>query len=181
MNNLAISSTVLLFVYYAGIAILVLLLAARITQVKRQGPEALPGPIPGEAIPRFATESLAGDHFQVPVGGERPTLILFVHSSCATCYEIMPEVNRFHDTFERDVATVVVMAGSQERAKHFVEETHAAPPVIVDAGLIAAVCNVNVSPTAVLVGTDSRVVKSTKGPSLTVPQMLAWLERSDPS
>ncbi len=173
-------SNSLLWVYYASIAALLLVLTARITQVKRRGPQVLPGLSLGDPVPHFTAEDLHGDAYGIPTAG-RPTLVLFVHPSCATCYEIIPKVNRFHHDFASDVEVIIVTAASREWAERFEKEAHPTPPVVVDAGLIAAAYRVNVSPTAVLVGTDSRVARSTKAASLSVPQLLSWLQQPNPA
>jgi hypothetical protein len=50
-----------------------------------------------------------------------------------------------------------------------------------DAGLIVAAYQVNIRPTAVLIVTNGRIVKSTNTASLTVLYMLAWLEHAEPA
>lgn len=113
----------------------------------------------------------------IPAKG-KPTLIVFTHPSCATYYELMPELNEFYTLHRSMMAVVVVCPAGLSDVKRFGEEAKPAPPLIADAGLIAASYNVNVSPTAVFVDTAGMIVRTTQSPSSTVPALLGWLQTS---
>lgn len=179
MNDILALSNGLLWAYYPAIAIVLLLIATRYAQLQRSQVQELPGLATGDPAPRFHTEDIRGTTVSIPVAG-RPSLIFFANSSCATCYTIMPQVNEFYDHQAERVPTVIVSIGDVARAEHFTTRANPKAPVVADQGLIAGAYRINVSPTAVLVGADGRVVKSTRAATLTVPELLRWLTQADP-
>lgn len=171
-------SNIVLWLYYSGIAAVLLLVAARVAQLQHQVPQPLTGLPPGTPAPQFTTTDLSGAPLTIPATG-CATLLVFASATCATCYEIMPQVNHLYKAYNSTIVTIIISPGSVARAKRFVEEAQSLAPLVVDAGLIAAAYQVNVSPTIVLIAADGQVIKCTRIASLAVSEVLTWLQQRD--
>lgn len=137
-------------------------------------PRLLPGVQPGELVASFRAETIEGIELDIPALN-RPALIVFADARCATCSELVPELDAFAAAQAPRLDVFVIVPGSVGLAREFARRTGLLAPTIADDGLIAASYRVNVSPTAVLLGTDGKVVRATRpGPSV-VPRLLRWI------
>jgi len=69
----------------------------------------------GDAVPAFVCETLSGEEFDSRDFRNKPTVLVFFNIDCKDCREEMPELQRFRDICEGDVARLMLVGRSEGR------------------------------------------------------------------
>lgn len=133
-------------------------------QAEVQDPRWLEDTVPvGATLPvpplglRYATSPRGVDWRRVL--GQEATALVFLHTSCSTCYLVASELRRTMKSIPSEWAIVpILMSASRERADQFLKETHlpTESTLVDDSGQdeLPRAINLHKTPVAVLVRAD---------------------------
>lgn len=141
MNAFLVMSNIALWILLLGVGFLLLgtlrslgLLKWRFEELEatrpaRKGREGLP---PGNKAPDFTLPATVGGEISLSNFAGRPVLLVFTRSGCGPCHDIVPELNRLHQTGEQQV--LVVNNGEPGATAEWAAEIRARFPVAVQEG-----------------------------------------------
>jgi peroxiredoxin len=111
----------------------------------------------GTPAPFFALPSLSGENVTLDalLAAGRPLVLVFVHSNCGPCGELLPVLGRWQHS---DALTVAVVAAGEDDVNRAKAEEHALSGVLLEDGQkVADAYGTTATPSAVLIGPDGKI------------------------
>jgi methylamine dehydrogenase accessory protein MauD len=142
LNALGLASYVVLWIGVLFLAFLLLgtlrslgLLRWRLEQLEATTPSRLGrrGLRLGKKAPDFSLPSVSGGEIALHDFGGRQVLLVFTQAGCAPCQQIVPELNRLHESREHQV--LVVNNSGPDVTRKWVSDVNARFPVVMQEGL----------------------------------------------
>ena len=133
---------------------------------------------PGEAAPDFSLPDRSGRSYSLANFRGRPLLIDFWATWCGPCRKTMPEVQRLHQEYGRDLQVVGInIEGNSPDVLGYLDEGGYTFPVLFDSGnwdsIVAMSYGVNSIPRTFLIDRNSRVLYAGHPRGLTEEQIQA--------
>jgi methylamine dehydrogenase accessory protein MauD len=111
----------------------------------------------GSVAPSFALPSLSGETVtsEALLAPGRPLVLVFVHSNCSPCAQLLPSIGRWQRSDTLTIA--LVAAGEREINRARAEEHHLGGVLVENGQKVAAAYRTTATPSAVLIGPDGRI------------------------
>ena len=112
----------------------------------------------GSVAPWFSLPSLSGETVTIDglLSTRRPLVLVFVHSNCSPCAQLLPSIGRWQRS---DAVTIsLVAAGDAEVNRARAEEHHLRGVLVENGQKVADAYRTTATPSAVLVGSDGRIL-----------------------
>lgn len=112
----------------------------------------------GSVAPTFSLPSLSGETVttEALLAGGRPLVLVFVHSNCSPCAQLLPSIGRWQRSDALTIA--LVAAGDREINRARAEEHHLAGVLVENGQKVADAYRTTATPSAVLIGPDRRIL-----------------------
>jgi len=117
-----------------------------------------PGPRLGDLAPPFEATDVLGRPVTLGIPHERRTLLIFISTGCATCWEILPALRTLERTEKGNLEIVLISPRDDlEAGLKFLKENRLTPIPLVISDELAARYQVGLTPYAILVDREGRV------------------------
>jgi uncharacterized membrane protein YphA (DoxX/SURF4 family)/thiol-disulfide isomerase/thioredoxin len=117
---------------------------------------AVPGLPRGTAAPEFELAPVRGvaSSLTEVTDRSRPTVLVFVSTSCGPCLEMLPSLARWQDSLSESVTLAAIFAGEREDVERLSEEHELSLALAQEEDETFQLYGLRATPSAVLVGSD---------------------------